>query len=250
MATLDSYPRKHSDAEAALKGRPVKKIGYQTWVERTEAGDIALRHFATRVMTFHQDNSVTLDAKGFRSKSTRERLDDCVPRPYRIFQKKSLWWYGTFDGDPIPFFDGLVIDGVTGKPLNGPTTEEVKADLQAKKAIEKRIKKYVDGYIDMLVTEQVEVPSNGDCWTCLGLVTDFSSGEVVDDGDHLLSHMDENYYVPSLAINAMREAGFRPAGIQIMLGLRPDSDMMGGTSVHVQTVRRSLMKYMRKRLIK
>ncbi len=66
---------------------------------------------------------------------------------------------------------------------------------------DKQIKKYIEGYIKALFDEKIEKPSNGDCWGCL--MKDVTTGKTVMGTDHILSHFEEKYYVPSLLMNAI-----------------------------------------------
>ena len=69
------------------------------------------------------------------------------------------------------------------------------------------------------------------------------------DNEHLLSHMSERYYVPSLALNALRERGYRDAGIYFWLDMDQDKGTMGKPDGRYDGIKRDLVKYMSKRLI-
>jgi hypothetical protein len=73
---------------------------------------------------------------------------------------------------------------------------------------------------------------------------------LADNHEHLLSHMEERYYVPSLAVNALRERGLKDLGISLVLDMTENG--MGGRVYGNKTyadVRRYLTAYMRKRLM-
>ena len=117
--------------------------------------------------------------------------------------------------------------------------------------MKQRIDKYVDAYIAEL-RKGMPMPSSGDCWYCLMRDADGKVlGDLSDGGvSHLLAHMEDRYYVPSLAINALRERGYRDVGIMIHLDMNPDTNTMGkpdGTLY--DNVKRDIRNYMRKRLI-
>jgi hypothetical protein len=67
--------------------------------------------------------------------------------------------------------------------------------------------------------------------------------------DHLFSHIEEEYYVPSLVINAMREKGYRDVGIYMILEMQPEKGTMGGTRGRYDGVKRDIRAYMTKRLV-
>jgi len=64
-------------------------------------------------------------------------------------------------------------------------------------------------------------------------------GDSSGNNDHLLSHIEEGYLHGSILVNAMREAGY--------------NDMQIGVHYHLRlhkNFRRSLQKYLTKRLVK
>jgi hypothetical protein len=122
--------------------------------------------------------------------------------------------------------------------------------------MKKRIDKYVEGYIAALKAG-MPMPSGGDCWYCAlhTSVTDSDTqlrvpmGDAVSSHEHLISHMEDRYYVPTLAVNALRERGYRDVGIAIYLDMDFDSNTMGKPNGLYDNTKRDLIKYMRKRLV-
>ena len=54
-------------------------------------------------------------------------------------------------------------------------------------------------------------------------------GDITENHSHLFTHMEERYYVPSLAVNAMREnAKLTETGIYLWLDMNPGPEG-GGT---------------------
>jgi hypothetical protein len=89
-------------------------------------------------------------------------------------------------------------------------------------------------------------PSSGDCWYCSMVTTDKQVlGDAFKDIDHLKSHMQENYVVPSLVYHAMIEAGYQPErNIQFSLVFDNPHSMI---DVAKDCVYRSVKKYLQKR---
>lgn len=82
-----------------------------------------------------------------------------------------------------------------------------------------KIRKGIAAYAKLYSDGNIPAPSAGDCWYC-ALRTDKgeSMGDALkDNGEHIREHIRERYVVGSLAVNAMREAGYKDAGIAIML---------------------------------
>lgn len=108
------------------------------------------------------------------------------------------------------------------------------------------------------------LPGGGDCWFCAMFdrveerpqrehygYTGADSARSPQGGDpeHLRSHLEERYYVPTLAINALRYIGVMDAGIGLYLGMRQDSETMGDGREIADTVSRALTRYLKARLV-
>lgn len=98
------------------------------------------------------------------------------------------------------FADGAVIhpDGT----LSGaePISEYDKA-----LKLRRRVQRFAAKYIEAFGKGKVPAPSNGDCLYCnVGFRSQENKplGETVHDKDHILSHLEENYFVPSLLMRA------------------------------------------------
>jgi len=118
----------------------------------------------------------------------------------------------------------------------------------------KRIRAYVKGYMAEF-RAGMAAPSGGDCWLCL--LRETATGKAWGDMDetHLIEHMRERYYVPSLAVNALSERGLRPEGMGYVLGVSADGSRIGGTRNEAEpngipdSVSRALTRYLKKRLV-
>lgn len=155
----------------------------------------------------------------------------------------------------VPFYDGIVVDSEGYAPrlrANGPSPAKLRRHEATVKRVKRRIKTYVDAYIAKL-GDGMPMPGNGDCWYCLMHTSDGTAmGDLAPEaGDrHLNSHMMERYYVPMLAVNAMRETKITDIGVGLLLDMNPDSGKMGGRGVKAYSqVHRALTKYMQRRLV-
>ena len=123
----------------------------------------------------------------------------------------------------VPFYDGITVDSHGFAPRlrkNGPSPAKLRRHEKAVAKMKKRIDKYANGFVTELKKGTMPMPSGGDCWYCsLVKGEGVPMGDAMDtlhsDGsltvevntDHLLCHLEESYYVPSLAVNALRERG-------------------------------------------
>jgi hypothetical protein len=190
-----------------------------------------------------------MDLFGSQEEWRQAYLDDYRAR--RTYLKEQREWE---QRNRVPFFDGITVDEDGYAPrlrATGPSPAKLRRHEAAVKKMKGRIDKYIDGFIKQLV-KGMNMPSAGDCWFCCLKDQDGQTWGDMGDGDHLLEHMKDRYYVPSLLTNAMLEAGYQPTGVFLWLDMNPDTQTMGGKDTGrkpYDTAKRALRKYMNKRLI-
>lgn len=179
----------HTNAKELLAKRDSKKLANNTYLKRRENGDIAVMLHQTDIITLKPDYAV-LNSGGWRTVTTKARLN--AYSLAGISQKQSVWYLH----DGSAYYDGVKVnyDGQVLTPIPASDTE------QATKALKKNIKQYVDGFITHIQAGKLDQPSAGDCWLCLSTI----GGATRDSQAHLLEHISENYYVPSLLLNAIK----------------------------------------------
>jgi hypothetical protein len=142
----------------------------------------------------------------------------------------------------VSFYDGIEIDGdgyAKGKTA-GRSRKEIDTD-------KRRVNEFVAYCISELEAGNVPMPSGGDCWYCL--MFENAKPEPLQSTEHLEDHIEERYVVPSMLVNAVREAGYVDAGVAIHLGMEPAENRMGGHFMPADVVKRDLRKYLYRRLI-
>lgn len=169
-----------------------RKIDHNTWLECEPHSEFHIKLHATRIITY-TTNTVVLNSGGWRTPTTKARMNEYSP--VQVWQAKGLWSV-RFEGKDYPFADGITFNTITGSVVGEGVNPQAEAKLR------KRVNDFVAGYMDAFAKGNVPPPSGGDCWLCL--MKDKHGKPVLDtDTEHLLSHMDEMYYVPSLLVNAM-----------------------------------------------
>src|SRR4051812_14084109 len=164
----------------------------------------------------------------------------------------------------VLFYDGIVVDSEGYAPRvreDGPSPAKLRRHEAEVARIKKRIDKYVTGYIKALA-KGMPMPARSDCWFCAMRTNVDATGAHVKSGtgvtwgdmgshDHLVSHMEERYYVPTLAVNALRDTTkLHDTGIYLWLNMNQDTNKMGGGDTkQYDIVARAIRNYMRKRLI-
>lgn len=205
MGYTKSAPTSYDEAVAALKGRARRKIAGNTWLEKC-GENMVLRYHSTDVVTFRPDGGIVLKSGGWRTMTTKARINECLPGGFSLSQVKGVWYLsggwrmGATKEQYINkhvFADGMVLypDGhVEGAGEDGASRKAAK--------LTKAVKRYVTGYMDALFAGKVEKPSNGDCWHCCMKTQDGRTlGEASGD-DHMQHHIEESYYVPSMIVRA------------------------------------------------
>lgn len=193
-----------STARAPELGKP---IANNTRAYRHPSGDVVLRLHSTDILTFTSDGSVRYDASGWTTTTTKQRFNAYGPDGYRVYSDRGQWRLYRFDrtgaGAPSaswPYADGITVhaDGsVTGA---GEDTARELARLR------RAASTYARGYVAAMFAGEVPAPSGGDCWMCL-MFTSPGAAPGSAGAEHIRSHIEERYYVPSLIVNAARELG-------------------------------------------
>jgi hypothetical protein len=82
-----------------------RKLANNTYVEADSDGSIGVRFHNTRILTFHPEGSFTVNTGGYRSVTTKQRLNALLPSGYRIFSERYTWKISTPEGT-FQFEDG------------------------------------------------------------------------------------------------------------------------------------------------
>lgn len=204
------------------RNKDSRKVGNNTYkVRRDDA--IAIRLHQTDVVTVFPDDSIKLDSGGWRTVTTKERMNAWLPTPWHLWTEKGVWYLGRRSDDTYLYADGIVIEAdgtVIGAIPHDPDYDKLVNQLK------KRVREYAALYVEHL---PLPAPGSGDCWYCLmrdenGVTMgDFSgkhdrpdvreilsiinAGDAEVTGNHLIGHIIEGYVVPSLAYNALKEFG-------------------------------------------
>lgn len=119
-----TYKEARGIMERARNGR--RKLENNTWLERrttdapkdgTYKSAYAVRLHNTDVVTLHPDGSYTLNSGGWRTVTTKDRINRYAPG--NVFQSNGEWFYSW--GDPrnhteIYFCDGMRV-AASGEPV-------------------------------------------------------------------------------------------------------------------------------------
>ena len=190
---------------------------------------LGVKLHATEVVTFHSDGRTTLNSGGWKTVTTKDRMNQAI-RDYHsdtswsVWSDRGVWYVGTGNWSAGTNKQWAYADGITLHPDGTVTGEGEDPKAQAK--LRKRAKAYAKAYVKALYAGELPSPSGGDCWGCC-MVPAAGSTPAPHDGlagpDHMLSHLDEKYYVPSLVLRALdRFGGSQAAQHDVACLLWPD----------------------------
>lgn len=80
-----------------------RKLGNNTWGEILPDGSVAIILHATPVVVIHPNDSATLRSGGWRTSTTKDRINKYSP--VKVYQRNHEW----FLEDDTPFEDGMVV---------------------------------------------------------------------------------------------------------------------------------------------
>lgn len=231
---------KTAEKEIARGRHGQKKVAHNTYLHRVTPSCIAVRLHQTDIILFHANGTATLNSGGWRTVTTKERLNRFSPAG--IGQENGLWYvYPRGSRHRFIFEDGINVN-VHGKPIG------VKADTSrvesAKRKLDQTVSRYIKGYLDHVKKNGLSDPSSGDCWGCFMKVEGEENsppGEKQFMGvDHLFSHFKEKYYVPSLLWRAVLQA--RPGDPRFVWAMMKSDAGQGNTDLMGRYLRTYFMK--------
>lgn len=183
-------------AQSIFETSRKRKLTGNTYLEKNNDGSYAIRLHSTQIIKFYPDKTV-LDSGGWRTVTTKERINRFTS--YTVSQKQGVWYIckGYAFDKQVVFADGIVCQ-------NGSFTNTGESPKKTQKTRTKA-RQYAKDFVSALFAGKVERPGAGDCFYCgMATVEDKKPlGETLQDTGHILSHIEESYFVPSLLVNAV-----------------------------------------------
>ena len=155
-----------------------------------------IRLHNTDIFIKNGDN-IIMHTGGWKTRTTKDRLNKALDRfhiPYQIYSEKGVWILRSSDNE-ITFYDGMKLKyDHNGKLINMDIT-----NAPSKKELEnlrKQVKQFSKEFIEKFSNGEIPPPSGlEDCWYCAFFQHESSQ--------HILYHLHEKYYVPSLLYNSV-----------------------------------------------
>ena len=96
----------HAEAVKMVRGKTNKdtrKVGNNTYAYIQADGSVAIELHGTNVVVIYLDDSVMLNSGGWRTSTTKDRINQYSP--VKVYQKKFEW----FLSDGTPFEDRMIV---------------------------------------------------------------------------------------------------------------------------------------------
>jgi hypothetical protein len=179
-----------------------RKVAHNTVEYTREDGTRVIRFHLTDIVEYKPDGSIMLNSGGFKTFTTKARLNQYLPAGWEIWAERGLWYVGKaghWSDKDSPRY--VFCDGLTFHPDGSVSGADPDAGKRAK-LLAKQIRKFCQAMADL---PELPKPEPGDCFLCQMEI----NGEHEAGSDHLESHIsdDEMYFVGSMIIRAMAWAG-------------------------------------------
>jgi hypothetical protein len=160
---MKSNIKTYQQAKDYLQGKKSRPYAHNTRIiiDTLDLGHevITVTYHDNPVVNFFPDGTVTYSSCGWKTPTTKERINWFLPDGFRVYQEKSVWYLAKVinwdwqNAERFIFADGIAIkaDNVYNAGAEDNTKQTIKA-----------IKKFVDGYVKALLQNEVENPSSGD----------------------------------------------------------------------------------------
>lgn len=93
MSRRAQLPRSWDECRAIFATKR-RKLANNTYLEEAEDGAFAIRLHSTRIVTFYESGRIKLDTGGWRTVTTKDRINRCLPRGWRVWQRDFDWFIG------------------------------------------------------------------------------------------------------------------------------------------------------------
>lgn len=152
----------------------------------------------TDLITIHPLDIYELNTGGWRTTTAKDRLNALAP--CNIFQKRGVW----FITENVAFFDGIRVNK-DGEVINSSSAPQTL--IERGKHLDRMVSKYIRGFAKDAQENGLQHPGTSNCPYCLRYWLQTAEPEATEDLLHIYSHLQENYFVPSLLYRAVEEYG-------------------------------------------
>jgi hypothetical protein len=230
-----------------------RPIAHNTRVIQLDDGTIGIKLHDTYIIKYYsnlldgkyydlKDDSIQLNTGGWKTVTTRDRMNRFCP--LHVWTESNIMyvskhnWYTIYQNkkngieSKVFHFRDRMWFNPDGKVWVKENSEPIrlkpfsKKEEQKKRKQLKAINTFICNYVNKLTSGKMGKPGGGDCFYCQGesnpnCTTEFGTLSK-DEGykkldkpnpDHLISHIKEKYYVPSIVWSAIRSECYDSEGV-------------------------------------
>jgi hypothetical protein len=182
-----------------------RKIANNTTAVLGPDGTVFIRFHTTYIVELTCEGSVLITSGGWKTYTTKERINDFLPVPFVIYQNRGEWYIRNYrTNEEYIYQDGIKFEpsGSGSYDVIGASSVELERQNKKRRAA---ISKYADKFTAALLLGKIPKPSAADCFYCVmrDVQHNIPLSEIAGDVSHLESHIQENYFVPSLLVRAV-----------------------------------------------
>lgn len=170
---------------AALAATRKRKLDNNTYLVVYDDHYAILLH-QTEIVEHWPDHTV-LRTGGWKTITTKDRINKFSR--VSISQSGGVWYVSSAMGN-VTFGEEMTFNWSTSV-ISG-AGEDPKEQIKWRK----KANQFAKDYTTALLAGEIEAPTGGDCWACL--MVDKDGNNPLGGKDHMKSHIEESYFVPSI----------------------------------------------------
>lgn len=211
----------YSDAERVLGKRERRKLQNNTYLERLSSESIVVRLHNTHILVYHQSGDITYQTGGWRTITSKARMNEYGAHGVQIWSDRSVWYIGTSNWRSA-YYEGFVVRA------DGSAAAIHNADTEKRKILQASLSKFIKGWVTDIRAHCADggcypLPGAGDCLYCQMRQRGEPRETAQNMGlDCVYSHMAEGYFVPSLLWRAIQERGRNVQFVWALMTRSPD----------------------------
>lgn len=107
--SFQAIRRTKAEQLAGVKYVSARKVDHNTIEYIRSNGDRVIRLHLTDIVTIRRNGTIVLDSGGYRTKTTKERMNQYLPAGQRVWAEKGIWYINMSNGAKKPFVDGMKV---------------------------------------------------------------------------------------------------------------------------------------------
>lgn len=187
-----------------------KIIDHNTVEYMRENGDRVIRLHLTDIVTFKPNGTIILNTGGWNTVTTRDRINKQIQTfGWMMYSEKNEpylskgWWHDE-NRKLYHFHDGITISARKVK-CDGKIYDKERE--KKARAWQRKCRQYAKTFVAKLQRREIPAPGPGDCWMCSFVDGKDRAWGENSHQDHVIHHVIEKYYVPSLVMRATKQFG-------------------------------------------